>query len=811
MDFQDNSRLRLAYDFVQYTGTNLFLTGKAGTGKTTFLKFLRENSPKRMVVVAPTGVAAINAGGVTIHSFFQLSLGPQLPEEFISKKEEGKVYRFRKNKIDIIKSLDLLVIDEISMVRADLLDGIDKVLRKYRNSNRPFGGVQLLMIGDLQQLSPVVKEDEWGLLKEYYQTPYFFSSRALLKTDYVTIELQHVYRQKDEKFIGLLNKIRDNIADATTLEALNKRYIPDFDSEKEGYIILTTHNYKADKINNERLQKLESDKQKYKAVVSGSFPDYAFPTESDLELKVGAQVMFVKNDPSPEKRFYNGKIGTVIELGKRMVKVLGEEDDEPVEVTPLVWEKVKYEIDKDTKEIKEDVEGMFTQIPLKLAWAITIHKSQGLTFDKVIIDAGQAFAHGQVYVALSRCRSLEGIVLKTPLTPGSIKQDLTVKHFSDYFQENQPEKKHLEAARKTYERDLLLNLFNFERLQKQLFYLVKISNEYANVLQDNPLKKLKEFNEQFSKEVSGVAKKFEKQLTFLLSSQENEASLQERIGKGAVYFEKKLDELVIRPVEKLTYETDNTEVENKLKEGLQKMYAEAHFKKKCLQACKSGFNVKDYLDVKAKALVEEVVLRKQKTGDVREDIPHPELYSRLKAWRNVTADEEEKLVYMVLPLKSMADICKKLPVSTPALKEVKGFGKKKIERYGEEVIRIVSDYCDEMGIKPPVFVEKPPEKKKPDTKVVSFQLWKEGNTLEQIAEKRGLVRSTVAGHLAQFIAEGKIDVFDLVDKEKVAKITDQFKKSDSKSLKDIREALGEEFSYEELRFVLNHLLYLEEI
>ncbi|MDZ7742909.1 MAG: PIF1 family DEAD/DEAH box helicase [Bacteroidota bacterium] len=414
MKTPENKQLQLAFDFVQYTGNNIFLTGKAGTGKTTFLHNLKKQSPKRMVVVAPTGVAAINAGGVTIHSFFQVSFGPQVPG--YEEQGAGAAYkRFSKEKINIMKSLDLLVIDEISMVRADLLDAIDAVLRKYKNRRQPFGGVQLLMIGDLQQLAPVVKEDEWHILQQHYDTPFFFSSQALQQTSFTSIELKHVYRQSDQDFIELLNKIRDNNLDQQVVDVLNTRYIPGFKADEQGYITLTTHNAKARNINESRLQRLPGKTESFIAEVHGKFPDYNYPTDEKLVLKEGAQVMFVKNDPSPDKEYYNGKIGKIKSFVDDCVLVECPGENFTIQVVPVEWQNVKYGLDPETKAITEEIEGSFTQVPLKLAWAITIHKSQGLTFEKAIIDAEAAFAHGQVYVALSRCKSLEGLVLSSKI------------------------------------------------------------------------------------------------------------------------------------------------------------------------------------------------------------------------------------------------------------------------------------------------------------------------------------------------------------------------------------------------------------
>ena len=481
-EFISNDQLQLAFDFVQYTGKHIFLTGKAGTGKTTFLHQLKRNSPKRMVVVAPTGVAAINAGGVTIHSFFQLPFGPFLPAENSGIPNPGSTdgfQKFNREKVAILKSLDLLVIDEISMVRADLLDGIDSVLRRYKDRNQPFGGVQLLMIGDLQQLAPVVKDDEWSLLRPHYETIYFFSSKALKKTDYISIELTHIFRQRDEAFIKLLNKIRDNNADQLTLDDLNKRYLPDFvTKDGDGYITLTTHNYQSQELNGSKLAKLPSKVHEFKASIEGEFPEYSYPTDFELRLKVGAQVMFVKNDISREKLYYNGKIGTVIKIEDDLVHVRCQGDEDDIVAGRVEWQNTKYTIADQTKEIKESILGVFSQIPLKLAWAITIHKSQGLTFEKAIIDAKAAFAHGQVYVALSRCKTLEGMVLSTPISNHSLKSDSRISVFNEDIHQNPPGNALLEESKLEFQRLLLMELFDFQPLLRRTGYCAKLMDEH---------------------------------------------------------------------------------------------------------------------------------------------------------------------------------------------------------------------------------------------------------------------------------------------------------------------------------------------
>ena len=823
MTYQNNTQLQLAYDFVQYTGRNIFLTGRAGTGKTTFLHNLKKYTTKRLVVTAPTGVAAINAAGVTLHSFFQLPFGPQVPGfetmETIDGIRQVKEQRFQKEKINIIRSMDLLVIDEISMVRADLLDGVDKVLRRFRDRNQPFGGVQLLMIGDLQQLSPVVKEEEWQLLKNYYDTPYFFSSLALKKTDYVTIELQHVFRQKDKTFVDLLNKIRDNKPDKSTIETLKRRYKPNFNADNAGYIILTTHNYKARQINESRLARLKGKAYTFEATVWGNFPEYTYPTDVKLILKKGAQVMFVKNDPGPDKLFYNGKIGKVVEVSDDNVEVLCEGDAEAIEVKPLEWEKTKYTLDYETKEIKETVEGTFSQLPLKPAWAITIHKSQGLTFEKAVIDAQEAFAHGQVYVALSRCKSLEGLVLSTPVLESSIKYDQTIDRFTKDFEKNQPGMEELEASRKVYEQQLVIKLFNFDVLQRQLYYAVKLSHEHENSLQGNVSEQFHKISRQVQTAITDVAEKFQKQLTrlFVENDQvEENDTIQERLKKAAQYFSEKMNNLAVNPLQEINIETDNKTVRKKLKNALENLVRESVFKTTCLESCREGFVVKDFLKIQAEASIQENIKKRgkmRKTSAADATLSHPGLFEQLKYWRNSKAAETGMQFYMVLPLKTMRALAEGLPSTTAALKSIHGMGKKKVEQFGEEILNIISAYCREKGITPPPLMEPEKEKKPPKkhTRQISFELWESGKSIPEIAEERGLAASTIEGHLAYFVRTGEIPVEKLVNKEKITRISDFFLHEKTTRLSDAKASLGNEVSYSELRFVLNHLQFTGEV
>ena len=472
-----NNELKTAWEFVEKTGKSVFLTGKAGTGKTTFLREVVESSSKRVVVVAPTGIAAINAGGVTIHSLFQLPLHPYIP----GVKVESK-FAFSKEKRSIIKTIDILIIDEISMVRSDLLDAVDSVLRRFRDRNKPFGGVQLLMIGDLQQLTPVVTDEEAELIGHYYTTPYFFGSHALAKTDYVTIELKQIYRQQDEYFVSILNEVRSGRPSRQAINALNERFMPDFAPDpEEGYIRLTTHNNTANAYNEQQLEQLDEHLYKFDADISGNFPEYSYPTEVQLELKKGAQVMFVKNDPSSEKRYYNGKIGHVVEIVDDIILVHCPGDDEPVAVEQLEWENSKYVINEQTQEMETEVQGIFRQYPLRLAWAITIHKSQGLTFDKAIIDAAASFASGQVYVALSRCRTLEGMVLATPLRQSAVMTDLRVEDYIELQEKVAAESlARLDAIKKEYFSQLLVDMFDFSNLAYLQKRMLGVCSEFPS-------------------------------------------------------------------------------------------------------------------------------------------------------------------------------------------------------------------------------------------------------------------------------------------------------------------------------------------
>ena len=599
-----NPEVELARQLIFNTSANVFLTGKAGTGKTTFLRRLVKECPKRCVVLAPTGIAAINAGGQTIHSFLQIPFAPFVPGANYNQEQ----MRVSGRKIKRSRSLDLLIIDEISMVRADLLDNIDAVLRRYRNRFRPFGGVQLLMIGDLQQLAPVVKPEDWAMLSPHYETAFFFSSQALQQTHWLTVELHKVYRQEDARFVDLLNAVRTNRADAGVLAALNERYVPDFVPPKgEGYVRLVTHNNQADGINREEMEAIEAPEEKYKAVVNGQFPEYSYPTAEVLHLKVGAQVMFVKNDSSIEKRFFNGMLGEVVELRSSEVTVRPHDGGPDIEVAPEEWLNARYALNEKTGEIEEIVDGTFKQIPLRLAWAITIHKSQGLTFEHAIINAAGSFAHGQAYVALSRCKSLEGMVLAAPLTARAIIQDRTVSAFSDGIADQVPSASAVEQLERDYFRQLAFEVFDLQPIHDEMKRYTRFLEAFAHKQQPFLVLDFREGLEQLGGELLPVMHRFFGQLDGLIGEYSDYRTLpllQERMQKGAAYFLETLLPMVGR-LAKTPLALNNKEHMKRGRRMVDELNELFRVKGRVLKyVIDKGFSPTDYLKVRALAVVD---------------------------------------------------------------------------------------------------------------------------------------------------------------------------------------------------------------
>ena len=749
-----NHEMNLAWQFVTSTNVSVFLTGKAGTGKTTFLRTLRQRTPKRMVVLAPTGVAAINAQGQTIHSFFQLPFGPAVPGMQMGEKK----YRMGKEKKNLIRTLDLLVIDEISMVRCDVLDAVDQELRKYKDRSKPFGGVQLLLIGDLQQLAPVAQEREWALLSPYYDTPYFFGSKALAQIQYVTVELKHIYRQQDEAFINILGKIRNNRIDDAVLRSLNARHIADFvPPDNEDWIRLTTHNRMANLYNEQMLNALPAREQGFQAEVHRNFPESSYPADETLILKEGAQVMFIKNDPTPAKEYYNGKIGVVRDFvwdedtEQTIIVVHCKEDESIIQVPQLVWENTKYIIDNETKEIREEVEGTFTQYPLRLAWAITVHKSQGLTFDRAVLDINDSFTHGQVYVALSRCRTLEGMVLARPLSMRSVITDASVNAYIDReLEEAQHTQSKLPQMKFDYYFTLLNEMFDFRQLKSDTQYLHRVVNEHLYASYPDYLSQLQTVLPSIDTVLLTVAIKFQSQYTTLMQqsgpSFANNEKLQERLKAAMAYFHSKLQELFAPIVASSRVLINNKQVATQYNNALDAFTLSLKLKLGIFSRLQQvGFTVRDFLSAKAKAALDDTLF------------PSSASSSSSKT-------------------KSSSSTAKKSS-STSASKSAKHSSS--------------ASQTDK------------PKRTKIDTKLQTFKLFTEGKTIKEIATERSLTVGTIENHLAHFVEQGELNINNIVtpQHQKIIRgIIRSFNRA--YALSEIKALLPSDYTYAEIKLVI---------
>ena len=689
----------LAERYVKATGRSVFLTGKAGTGKTTFLKYVTQTTSKRFVVLAPTGVAAINAGGSTIHSFFQLPLCPYLPDvkELITEYQMPESHRsLRKERIKIIRTLDLLIIDEISMVRADLLDAVDMTMRRYRRNDKPFGGVQLLMIGDAQQLSPVVKENERQYISQVYPSPYFFHSKALRQLSYVTIELQKVHRQQDKDFLNILNGIRENNPTADILSSLNSR-VKAYENDDD-VIRLTTHNAQADKVNCMKLDALPGDAITFGAEIEGEFPENSYPAEEILSLKKGAQVMFIRNDS--EAGFYNGKIGKVTEIGANGQVVVTDADGLSINVTPAEWTNSQYVLDDESGEIKQSIVGTFKQLPLRIAWAITIHKSQGLTFDKVIIDAGAAFAFGQVYVALSRCRTLEGISLESPIRPSSIYSDSYVAGFNTELQTGfQTARNKLEAEERGYTYNIYREVFDFEPLCSSLGWVRKIWRERLQDIYEAEYHGLLKWSET-ADNAKKTGETFRAQLSRIEATDPQDSSyLNERLCKAAAYFSPTMEELRCFCSRLITLEIDNKEVSKRLKEAWNELMTDIEIRCNSLELIKKGqFTIESYNRTRTECLLEErskTRARRLKKLIKETDEPgivNEELREKLQEWRIAKFKADNVPAYMIMHQTTLMEIAAKIPKTKQDLLMIKGFGTEKFKKYGDEILKITGQF-----------------------------------------------------------------------------------------------------------------------
>lgn len=791
-----NPELELALQFIEKTDRNLFITGKAGTGKTTFLHQIKNQSLKRLVIVAPTGVAAINAKGVTIHSFFQMPFGPVLPNQ--TQNTSNTQRKFSKTKIDIIRSLDLVIIDEISMVRADLLDGIDQVLRRYKDKTQVFGGVQIVMIGDLQQLSPVVKPNEWNLLRQYYETVYFFSSKAFQEANTISIELKHIYRQKNEDFIAILNEIRNNNLSKKSAEILNNRYNPTFSpQEDEGYITLTTHNTRADAINRLELQKLKSKSYFFKADISGKFNENSYPNSERLELKVGAQVMFIKNDSAIEKRYFNGKIGKITFIDKEMVSVKCPVDNFEIEATKEVWENITYSINEETKEIKEEIAGSFSQIPLRLAWAITIHKSQGLTFDKAIIDAEASFAHGQTYVALSRCTSLEGIVLKSPIKGSAIINDATIDVFNEKVAENHPDEEVLNESEKKYQLHLISEIFNYRAFLYPISRLTDIYYKNKPSLKGEIIEHLQMVKDEGIVPLLKIANGFKNQLLEISEENtlaENSSAVQERFAKAVHYFQNQTEKQIQSPLNEISFSTDNSAVKKDFEKQLGNIQELTNIKTYLFKHLNAKFKTQEYLKIRANAVLQNIDVPKKKK--VKRD---PILALKLRELRDQISNTEKIPHFQIFTQETLYLVCEILPRNTKNLLDVKGMGKIRVEKYGDQILEIIENYCGKNSID---HQNKQKRADKKPTKDISFELFKSGLSIKEIAKERSLTNGTIESHLASFIPTGEINILEIIPIKKYKALREVIEKTTFKNLTELKEKVDKSFSYSELRMTL---------
>jgi len=744
----------IAAKFVNYTSKHVFLTGKAGTGKTTFLRKLIQLTHKKAMICAPTGIAAINAAGVTIHSLFQLPFGAFFPDaagsiinqhitfNFNTPRTMVKHLNMQGNKRRMIQELELLVIDEVSMLRADMLDAIDFSLRYIRrNKNVPFGGVQLLFIGDLHQLPPVVKNDEWRVMAGFYKSIYFFDALALQNNPPVYIELDKIYRQDDSVFIDLLNNLRNNQITPQDTTLLQQHFIQNFKpAADENYITLTTHNNKADAINRERLTQLTSKSYFFDAKVTGEFNEHAYPNDKSLELKVGAQIMFIKNDMTAEKRYYNGKIGVVHHIEKGVVEIELPEDKVVIQISPYTWENVKYKLNEATNEIEENVAGSFVQYPIKLAWAITVHKSQGLTFDKAIIDIGDAFAPGQAYVALSRLRSLKGLVLTSHLRESGLQQDQNIHYFSKTKQPAEVLDQQISAESYDFIRTYLLSAFDLNMVR----YYFK---EHMQTFDKSEAKSTKQRYDEWTmdlykdfQKITATADTFINQLKNLFAQQTEHTlfNVSKRVQAAVKYFSpliKEVSDKFLTQIEAIkeekqikTYLTELLELEIVIYEQLKKIH-------------------------KSKALLQAIIDGKE--------------FSKADTDALLNTVEREAQLKKAITLKGMA-----LKVKTAT--------------------------------------EKQKKEPKPDTKLISFELYEQGKTLAEIAKERGLSLGTIEGHLAYYVSTQQLDVTKLVKPNKIRNITDAVESQKTKSMATIREFLGKDYSFGEIKMVLASLFPTED-
>lgn len=807
-NLESNPELELAFEYLSQTQRHLFLTGKAGTGKTTFLKKVREEVPKRKVVVAPTGVAAINAKGVTIHSLFQLPFGVLTPERIAAEMPKR---RFSGQKIDLFRSLDLLIIDEISMVRADVLDAIDNVLRRYRSSSLPFGGLQLLMIGDLHQLPPVVRPEDWREMSPHYDTAYFFGSIALRKAAPTTIQLKKIYRQKDDAFIDLLNKVRHNRIDAAVLEQLNARYVKDFMPDAEDhYITLTSHNAAANKINQQRIEELEAVAHSFSAGVEGDFPSSMYPNDPHLTFKVGSQVMFNRNDSYPDRLYYNGKIGTIKAIDGNTICVTCP-DEPPIYVDPVTWENRKFILNPTTKEVEEKSLGTYTQHPLRLAWAITIHKSQGLTFDRVIIDAAAAFAHGQVYVALSRCKSLEGIILRSQISGGSVRTDRVVSNYTERAEANPPTDEDLRADKHEFQANCLRELFNFSRVERGALFLQRALLENEKAIQGDAIPDYNRILQLIDDEVVTYGNRFLPRLGQYLRQPQLPAEnpqLRERLDGAAPYFANAIRGKLLPALADFSIMTDNKAVDGVVADRLENLQQQLFVKRKLFETLENGFDPLSYLKIKADAVTDFNKLGKRSTTERKSAIPknlkNRDLYMQLLNWRIKTSKALGIKAFKVMTNPTMLSICEVLPTTKKSLLAVPKFGRKRYDDHGAAIIEMVQAYLEEHPQASDLLSSSGSGQKtaKVDTRYQTLELYNTGRDVAEIAKARGLKESTIYNHLSFWVKEKEVKAEEILAQETLEKVRSAIENEPEISMNDLFHKLGRQYDRSILGIVM---------
>jgi hypothetical protein len=735
--------------FINQTQRSIFLTGKAGTGKTTLLREIIETTHKNTVVVAPTGIAALNAGGVTIHSMFQLPFAGFIPDnsspqfsettKFETKATLRRHFKMNNVKRSVIRNMELLVIDEVSMLRADLLDAMDFMMQTVRKSSQPFGGVQVLFIGDLLQLPPVIRDEEWRTLRSYYRGKFFFHSHVIQQNPPLYIELSKIFRQTDDSFISVLNNLRNNQITPQDIQSLNQYVQPDFDlKNNSGYITLTTHNAKADAINNQAINDLKGKMNNYFPDIVGDFPEKIYPLDPNLQLKVGAQIMFVKNDLSFDKNYFNGKMGVIKSLSSQEIMVHFPEENKTIEVEKYEWQNIRYKVDEMTQEIEEEVLGTFVQYPIKLAWAITVHKSQGLTFDKAALDVSQVFLPGQAYVALSRLRSLNGLILLSPLRMNGISNDQDVMDYALNKASEELLKNSLHFETKNFIHKYLANSFDWANLAQEWRNHQYSYNEKSESSEKGKHALWAKKQTLIIESLVDPAIKFIVQLNKIFNSETVDLiHVSERIEAAYGYFMKPMDELVYE----LLYKMEEIQRLKKVKAFYDELVLLEELQTKAVLRL-----------MKARLLIETVV-----AGDTisKEKLTSPEIKSYKSKKTTIIRDNFKS---------KNGDL---LDDDEP------------VERYSSK---------------------KPKEKTvKKSTVEETYELWQEKMSIKDIANIRKLTTQTIESHLVKLIQTKVISVNDVLPADKIAELKVAFQFYQEESLNGLKEKHGEKFTWDELR------------